>query len=1133
MTTFTGTFSYGPTNRPDLGATAVSATGNVTLSLNVDAAAGALLEGSIWGSVTGTGTISNYMVKATGKPGFPHTGSATHAVAGKYANGAPDINDLWTVGTGAVDSVWFDGSPGQDADGLPVPKADTTNGLDRDGTSITGRIRIDADGLVGGFGKPDIVVPITLTGPAVPTLYNLAEMSSDVEIQNFSLIPGWTKGPTKTHGAFQAFSYVNSDHSQAVIAIRGTVADLSSAGSTAATFKTMATDIASFSTNIPTVTLINMVKDAVDFLATITGTYSNAHITLTGHSLGGAVAQMLGKASNYSTVAFNGPGPLGLYSSPLLSDEIARAQQIGQSHPQPGSNVDVRTIGDWVSLQGDALNLVTLSPNSLIPFPDAWPFILANHDLNVTVIPELKSGTTVSNSIIEQDPLIILGTPIIKGALLDDGAAEVLIGVSFLADAVANWLDPTAGTTSVFTESTNSPAISSVTFLYDPGVSKYEIWYQAGDIWSTPQTVSAGAKVSFAPGTHAFKYVGLSSSGQVVALPEGFLFNATFAEAATVTANLHILNLDNLNGVNVQMPTAGQTSLTVNSSFSYTDAGNATLTVNGTASANDTIVFGSGTKTLNLGNGNDFVMAKSGTAGTVVIHGGAGDETILAGAANVTLVAGSGDILFIGGDDANANAGIDTIDYSAAAGAVNVNLATGIIQTANAAITTLVNVENVSGSRFVDHITGDLHANRLSGGGGADLLVGGAGNDKFNFDLSALADAKTASPIFDEVKDFAQGNTGSYSASEADQIDLSAVLSAAYNLGHGQSVGSLIRAVENPGNTFALLQVDPDGAANGVSWITIAQLDGLHTGNNLSIVLDASLSAGATIAIGAPSPLPKTTDYNGDSFSDILFRNNSTGDTGYTDIHNNVFHSLGGSPTAYSVVGSGDYNGDKFNDILFRNNATGDTGYTDLHNNVFRSLGGSPTTYRVVGSGDYNGDNFSDILFRNNATGDTGYTDIHNNVFHSLGGSPVAYSVVGSGDYNGDGFSDILFRNNLTGDNGYTDLHNNVFHSLGGSPVAYSVVGSGDYNGDNFADILFRNNSTGDTGYTDLHNNVFHSLGGSPVAYSVVGSGDYNGDSFSDILFRNNSTGDTGYTDLHNNVFHSLGGSPAAYLVMA
>jgi 6-phosphogluconolactonase (cycloisomerase 2 family) len=167
----------------------------------------------------------------------------------------------------------------------------------------------------------------------------------------------------------------------------------------------------------------------------------------------------------------------------------------------------------------------------------------------------------------------------------------------------------------------------------------------------------------------------------------------------------------------------------------------------------------------------------------------------------------------------------------------------------------------------------------------------------------------------------------------------------------------------------------------GIDQLTMTSTDGGGTGTG------GTLSDTDTVAI---NPRHTESDFNGDAFSDILFRNNSTGDTGYTDLHNNVFNSLGGSPAAWSVVGAGDYNGDNFSDILFRNNSTGDTGYTDLHNNVFNSLGGSPASWSVVGSGDYNGDNFSDILFRNNSTGDTGYTDIHNNVFHSLGGSPVA-----------------------------------------------------------------------------------------------------------------------------------------------
>jgi Ca2+-binding RTX toxin-like protein/methionine-rich copper-binding protein CopC len=488
-----------------------------------------------------------------------------------------------------------------------------------------------------------------------------------------------------------------------------------------------------------------------------------------------------------------------------------------------------------------------------------------------------------------------------------------------------------------------------------------------------------------------------------------------------------------------------------------------------------------------------------------------------------------------------------------------------------------------------DRLTSDAGDDVLDGGAGDDILIfgsgrdiafGGAGNDQiysFNGTSDILSDTLDGGPGDDMLysdlghsADSVSGDSGNDYIQFSDGDTVSGGTGADRFFFDGVSPGTAYHATITdlePGDTIqwqfqnaiivnniAHWFIGPVAGGNGTSTaldhVEFASANGqttLYFGFDANPGADFVLSmngafklsqfrvddSNTTLAIHVVPATPIISDFSGDSFSDILFRNNSTGDTGYTDIHNNVFHSLGGSPVAWSVVGLGDYNGDSFSDTLFRNNSTGDTGYTDIHNNVFHSLGGSPAAWSVVGSGDYNGDNFSDILFRNNATGDTGYTDLHNNVFHSLGGSPAAWRVVGSGDYNGDSFSDILFRNNATGDTGYTDIHNNVFHSLGGSPVAWSVVGSGDYNGDAFSDILFRNNSTGDTGYTDLHNNVFHSLGGSPVASSVVGSGDYNGDAFSDILFRNNSTGDTGYTDLHNNVFHSLGGSPAAYLVMA
>jgi hypothetical protein len=288
--------------------------------------------------------------------------------------------------------------------------------------------------------------------------------------------------------------------------------------------------------------------------------------------------------------------------------------------------------------------------------------------------------------------------------------------------------------------------------------------------------------------------------------------------------------------------------------------------------------------------------------------------------------------------------------------------------------------------------------------------------------------------------------------------------------------------------------------------------------------------------MNAPGSL-KHSDFNGDGFSDILWHNSSSGDTGYTDFHaGNAWHGLGASSTAYNVVGSGDFNGDGFSDILWRNNSSGDTGYTDLHaGNAWVGLGASSTAYSIVGTGDFNGDGFSDILYRSAATGDTGYSDVHNNAWHGIGAASTSYSVVGTGDFNGDGYVDMLWHNNSSGDTGYTDFHGgNAWVGIGASSTAYNVVGVGDFNGDGFSDALWRNNSSGDTGYTDFHaGNAWNGLGASSTAYSIVGVGDYSGDGFDDILYRDSSSGDTGYSDVHANAWHCIGAASTSYLVVA
>jgi hypothetical protein len=297
----------------------------------------------------------------------------------------------------------------------------------------------------------------------------------------------------------------------------------------------------------------------------------------------------------------------------------------------------------------------------------------------------------------------------------------------------------------------------------------------------------------------------------------------------------------------------------------------------------------------------------------------------------------------------------------------------------------------------------------------------------------------------------------------------------------------------------------------------------------------------------------------GGTVSSIPFWNKNTGDIGFFNTNSSPntptkaaapspsWVDIGGSSTAYSVVGLGDFYDVGTDDILFRNNATGDTGFYQINNGAlagWQDVGASSTAYSVVGTGDFYGAGTDDILFRNNSTGDTGFYAMSGGAktgWIDVGPSSTAYAVVGIGDFTGSGTDDILFRNNSTGDTGFYAMSNGTntgWHDVGGSSTAYTVVGVGNFMGTGTADILFRNNATGDTGFYAISNGAntgWHDIGASSTAYSVVAVGDYLGTGTSDILFRNNATGDTGFYAISNGVntgWHDVGPSSTAYQVI-
>ena len=252
--------------------------------------------------------------------------------------------------------------------------------------------------------------------------------------------------------------------------------------------------------------------------------------------------------------------------------------------------------------------------------------------------------------------------------------------------------------------------------------------------------------------------------------------------------------------------------------------------------------------------------------------------------------------------------------------------------------------------------------------------------------------------------------------------------------------------------------------------------------------------------------------------------NNAAGkSTGLVDI--------GPIKPGYSVVGTGLFEvgngGNNTSDILLRNNSSGDFGFYDIvggSNDGFVDLGSSPVGDSVVGVGDFENDGTSDVLFRNNTTGDLGFyniVDAVNKGWVDLGSTSLAYSVVGVGDFFGSGASveDVVLRDNATGDFGYYDIFDGInfgWVDLGKSSTAYMIVGLGDYYGNGTNDILFRDNANGDTGFYAIDsgsNAGWHDLGVTKPAYTAVEDGanvtipppknDFNGDGDSDLLLQN------------------------------
>jgi Lipase (class 3) len=311
-----------------------------------------------------------------------------------------------------------------------------------------------------------------------------------------------------------------------------------------------------------------IVSDASTFVAKIAKGFSNANITLTGHSLGGAAAQLVGQATGYTTTTFNAPGAqqlaLDLGFNPNLSTSAI---------------MNIRTQGDAISLVGNQIGATdTIGINPPL-YPDKWWFFYQNHSMEKSVIPELSGSYQLIPGLgIDSNSSLPDFTKSIVGALTRTVGGLRITSMSFLANAELNLIDPNSGSVFEFKEDAGSPLITSVLFPVYPDIATFNVWQQVGNSWSNVQSVAAGTPVSFAAGVTGFRYDGVSSGGDLVSLPDGFLFDATFAASQQVSATLtDIVDWSTADQAPVVIAanvtaTHGQTSTAASSLFTASDA---------------------------------------------------------------------------------------------------------------------------------------------------------------------------------------------------------------------------------------------------------------------------------------------------------------------------------------------------------------------------------------------------------------------------------------------------------------------------------------------------------------------------------------------------------------------------------
>ena len=255
------------------------------------------------------------------------------------------------------------------------------------------------------------------------------------------------------------------------------------------------------------------------------------------------------------------------------------------------------------------------------------------------------------------------------------------------------------------------------------------------------------------------------------------------------------------------------------------------------------------------------------------------------------------------------------------------------------------------------------------------------------------------------------------------------------------------------------------------------------TGSVAAWVLSGSrlVLAGALPSVADPAwSIVADGDFDGDSQADALWRNENTGENAvWLLAYESAPGRVAGAalPTvagpAWHLATTGDFDGDSRTDLLWRNGSTGQNAVWLMDGTTIGSAALLPavpdSSWQPVAAGDLDGDSREDLVWRQASTGAgavwflDGATVLSSALLPAVADS--AWSVVGAADLDRDGRDDLLWRRAGTGENAAWLMNGATVAGAGLLPTvagtSWSVAELLDCDLDGRADVVWRDAGTG------------------------------------------------------------------------